>query len=973
MVKQLWGVSAEKVREHVRGGELTILSQNVRSINANLCKLQLLVSDLENPDVVCCQETWKPGDYLQYSICDYSQPYFATRKKARGGGVGIWCKLNLHHKCNTLYSNFNQGHFESIAVEVRTKRNRKYLIVNIYRPPGGDIDLFLRILKNLLREAGNEYNNNLILVGDININYDERDHFCVRYTEEIEKAGLHQYVRNATRVTLNTESIIDHIITRPLESYFIATIASSISDHLSIMFALNPSWNSYSIEEETPTVQHLSYKQEKINKIKEDLGYVNWFKLHNSMINDSADSICNKFCDVINNIIHGTALCNIKIKVRGNHPWYNRSLVSRKKLLNKLHKHFLRSKTNENQQVYQRAKTSYNHALREAKKEYYHGKLISCQNDSKETWRLLNEITDRKCRKGHQNISYLEVDGTEITDKKEIATRFNNFFSIAGSEVAGSLTTAYKKRLFCRSDKQFRFRPCTCTEIVKMIKSLKGKTSMGQDMLTSKMVKLLALELAIPLKLMFNKAIESGEFPKLWKTAKVIALHKKGEQSLIDNYRPISLLPIFSKVFEKILATQIVAYFEANNMFNKHQYGFRKGISTSHCLTNLVSAIQDSRSKKFSTSGVFFDLKKAFDIISHEILLQKLGRYGFDSKSLTLLNSYLSYRSQFVQVSQEKSSVVQLGRRGVPQGSVLGPLLFNVYINDINDGNDATIFLYADDTVLLTSTKNESELETQTQKNINLLNDWFLTNELVVNADKTKCMVFYKKYMKLNVKLNNAILEQIKDDKTIKYLGVELDTMLKFNSHTAQVCKKIRQANFALHRAKPFTNVAARKLIYNALIKPHFSYGCLVWGSLISRQNSKRLATLHNRAVKAIVAAPPRTHSEPIYKKLGILKFSDYCEVMNFKFVHDWLNRRLPVSLDNIFTTEMCNRARKAKQKIKCKYNGKLLSNILKPYLNLKTFHNYKFKNIKHAIGQHKLSNYYSICTVRGCKVCSHT
>ena len=360
--------------------------------------------------------------------------------------------------------------------------------------------------------------------------------------------------------------------------------------------------------------------------------------------------------------------------------------------------------------------------------------------------------------------------------------------------------------------KVFFMGPVTPFDILDSVKGLAPKSSAGYDNISNKILKETILEISTPLAHIFNLSFASGKMPINMKVAKTIPIFKSGESSELNNYRPISLLPTISKLLEKIVHKCLMSFLNNNNILHKHQYGFRRKHSTLHPIFHFIKHVTDFNDKRTKdlTIGIFLDLSKAFDTVSHSILLSKLHHYGIRGTSLEWFTSYLSDRTQFTEINGQKSSVAPV-KYGVPQGSILGPLLFLLYINDISNATSLNVLSFADDTTLYTSSPSPSKLSDYTNKELNNVFNWLVDNKLSLNISKTKFMLFgpqtsnHDKWKNLTLKINDVIIERVGKNynhTSLKFLGINLDTNLKFNNHIQFLSNKINKGLFALNQVK---------------------------------------------------------------------------------------------------------------------------------------------------------------------------
>ena len=481
----------------------------------------------------------------------------------------------------------------------------------------------------------------------------------------------------------------------------------------------------------------------------------------------------------------------------------------------------------------------------------------------KKTWDILRELTTGK--KEQPPIEKVKSNGLILTDPPKIANEFNTFFTRVGRNIADSVVPTSREP----SDyipppntplPNLRLDNISQHQIVDIISAMDSKSSTDANGISAKILKTIKYQISEPLSHLFSLSISTGVFPSKLKTSKTIPIFKAGDHTSCDNYRPISLLSSLSKILEKIVANSLVNHLEINNLLYDNQYGFLRGRSTLHNITKLTTKIsQDLNEKKF-VIGIFLDLKKAFDTVSHDILLSKLKKLGITGTPLKWFTSYLSNRSQFTEIGGFKSSELAIDI-SVLQGSILGPILFLCFINDLHLATWLLTLLFADDTAVIDSDTDLPALIIRVNGEIQKIANWFRSNKMSVNVSKTKYIVFRPKGQKITVNLDeNGVLYNSNEigqpddpnkifklgriyndhpctnERTYKFLGVHLDEFLSFDTHCTIISNKLARSNFIISRVKNILPIKSLKTLYFALVHPHLLY-CLPIYSCTTQKN----------------------------------------------------------------------------------------------------------------------------------------
>ena len=434
--------------------------------------------------------------------------------------------------------------------------------------------------------------------------------------------------------------------------------------------------------------------------------------------------------------------------------------------------------------------------------------LSTSSCEGRKTWRTMDNLLHWKASKSTPDA--IIIENKLSTDKGKIADAFNKYFATAcvTDENVNQNLPLYDEYLNNPTDASFNFEQVENAAVLQIINKLKPSHSCGCDKISSNSFKIIAKEVSPCITLIINQTLSSGIFPSKLKTAKVIHIYKKNDKILLKKYRPISILPVVSKIIENVMHNQMMDYFTSNKLFSYQQYGFRPNRSTELAALELMDRNIDIMNQNFSPVNVYADLSKAFDCLDHAILLSKLKCYGLNDNAIKLLKKYLSDRDQYVQLGNFKSQYHNISC-GIPQGSVMGPLLFNIVINDLPSATKKFDFImYADDTTLVSTLKNFGrtcnikEIECNINIEISKVTTWLQRNKLQLNVSKSKFMMFLKHpkiLPKLNITANGNVVDQVSE---FNFLGITIDENIAWNPHIHNTSIKIARVIGILRKLK---------------------------------------------------------------------------------------------------------------------------------------------------------------------------
>ena len=532
---------------------------------------------------------------------------------------------------------------------------------------------------------------------------------------------------------------------------------------------------------------------------------------------------------------------------------------------------FKKSKSNDDYLEYKNLRNQTQRQINKTKRDFVKNQIEENQSYPKKLWKNLKDLgLPSKSKSGSATIGLRDDNSDEIIfEDKFVANKFNHFFCNIAAKLVDKLPKtdfdedkiqAYYKEKGVSKD-SFKFTVVTETEVLKLLSSLNVTKSTGCDNISARFLKDAAKEIVCPLTYVINLSLRSSDVPADFKTARVVPLYKKGDCNSEGNYRPVSILPVVSKIFERIVYNQFYSYLCHNNLIYEYQSGFRSCFSTDTALTYLSDKIRFNMDQGLYTGVILLDLQKAFDTVDHVILLKKLKAIGACDSAVNWFNSYLSDRKQFVDVKGCLSTASDV-TCGVPQGSILGPLLFTIYVNDMASSISCDLCLYADDSLLLVSGKDVKSIELSLCNEMNSISNWLDSNKLSLHLGKTESILFaskkkIKKCSKLVIKCKDV---EIESKQNVKYLGATIDQDMSGSTMGNTVIKKVNSGLKFLYRKSGFLNFRERKLLCSALLQSRFDYGYNVYYRGLAQCFKKKIQTAQNKMIRYILGYDNRHH-----------------------------------------------------------------------------------------------------------------
>jgi len=618
--------------------QFTVLSLNIQSLAAKFGEFSDLINEMQTskvcPDILCLQETWNIVDNSMYPLPNYHPLLSTVRTNARGGGVAIYVKQHLSFKILSQYSIFLERIFESLIVEITLPSNKKIVIGSIYRPPTTpgltfteQFRQFSETLSGLLAELSNNYEH-VFLYGGFNLNVLEmsKNKFIAEYIDTIFSYGFLQLVTKPTRVSGNTATLIDHILTNssvPVHDTFI--LCSKLSDHFPIIHQLNFA----KIKLKTTTFQSRNFSPENLLKFKRALKEFNWDHVTEQNCAQEAFNNFSSTFDLFYNLYFPITTKTLNKNYNSIEPWMSSGILVSRKQKNLLCKQCINNPSALTVASFKRYRNLYNQVIRTAKKLHIEKQLLINQKNLRKTWQILFSAIHKDTKKTN-SIPNLVINNIKIGDPLLMATHFNEFFTSIAEKTIRNLNPSNKcpTDLIAQVQNKFKFSDKTLTkiEILNATKLLLDKKTPDHTGVSTHFIKKVLPVIVNPLHHIFSLSFTTGTVPTQLKLAKVIPIFKSGEKSNMDNYRPISLLSSFSKILEKIVSVRLCSFLETNKILSKWQFGFRSNHSTVHPLVHFLNNITDSLNTKKHSIAIFCDLKKAFDTCDRNILLNKLQK-----------------------------------------------------------------------------------------------------------------------------------------------------------------------------------------------------------------------------------------------------------------------------------------------------------------------------------------------------------
>ena len=917
-----------KLPNHIGTTQTNIVHFNIRSLDKHFGELMAFHAQTENIfEYTALSEIGKKNlESRKALLQSMGLDFHYKESHLSKGGAGLITKKDTEHIIrhdlafkNTKYNKVNLI-TESIWLERDfNDKKRNYIVGVIYRHPGSTkecLEEFTQQLNNILVKLEKE-NKKVYIMGDLNI-----DGMKVAYNKQVSsffnmlmEKDLIPLITKPTRVQDFSISLIDHAIVNTNAIKAEANIKSGIiysgiTDHLPVFLSIQEDHKT--VPRDRPLIR--IYNEKNKNSFYKELEKCDWnsFKETNN-VSTALKLFYKNWKECHDKSFPLMKLSRSKTKTK---PWLNDELAKEIRYKNNQYKLTLLNPTAENKEKFRKLRNSITNKTRRAHGNYYQEIINGEKQNLKTLWDLFGKVVNTKKVRNGKKIRELQHKKKKITNDKDIADTLNDFFCGIGHDLAKNHNNdleSYKKYMGHATQDSIELIPTNKIEVFDIIRTLKKKSG-GADEVHPRLLLHCRSIIAPLLAHLYNLSFEHTDYPDLLKIAKVIPIFKKQhEEERVDpgNYRPISLLSALNKILEKIIYKRLMKHIIKNNLLYKYQFGFRKNHSTTLALIDVIDNIRSNLHQGKKVAGVYIDFSKAFDCVNHHILLKKLEHYGIKGKMLQLIESYLTGRKQFTVANGTVSNTKEINC-GVPQGSVLGPLLFLIYANDIQNCTTEVLKLFADDSNGFIFENDYATLKSKIKSLLKELFKWSSDNKLTINTSKTCYSIFHSPKSNIPVQLNSIKINPneinqakdkkiktitIKREKQSKYLGLHLDELLNWEY---QICDldegllpKLTKINNSFKIIKHYIPENNRMLMFTAYFASKLYYGLELIGSADNTLIHK-LQVKQNRALKILFNKDFYTPTSKLHHDLKVLKVEDAYRFNLAKFVFKQQNNLLP-------------------------------------------------------------------------------
>ena len=810
---------------------LSIAHINIRGIINKLDELKLII-ETHNLKILHVCET-----FLTPSISSHvlNIPNFSIIRRDRIGRHGGGILTYIHNSLQfTAQSHLDNILPEALTIKITQPSAKPFLTSVIYRPPNSAsswVDSFTQLISHC-----RNINNELIVMGDFNINLAVSNN---SWCNTINQLGLLQLIKKHTRIQANSKSLIDHIyVSKCCNVIHSDVVDIGLSDHC-LVYMERKLGNKSFLHKPRTKITYLDWKHFSENAFQQELSEISWNDIY---LTNSSDSMLNLFYSKLKTIISKHLKEKSRfVKSTITPPWLDDEVRRSINLRDSL-------KHNKKWPEYKQQRNYTTNLIRRKKKK--HVADLICQSQGKQTKQLW-EILRNTSRSNTLPTIFQEGDARKPLSDGELATLLNTHFSNIANKLTPSVNQDNVSFPSINKSELLNLSPITPAQVVLYFKDIPVSKATGSDHLSVRILRLAMPFIINPLTDIINQAISEGTFPSQWKTAVVTPLHKSGDANNVSNYRPISVLPVLSKIYEKHILHHLNQFLTSHNIISNHQSGFRKNHSCTTVMHHLISEWSMKTKSKDTVILLFLDFSKAFDMVNHQIAIQKLRSIGIGGNFISVIQSYLTNRTQRVRVKSSLSPTLPI-TSGVPQGAILAPTIFQIFINDLLSlPLSCSVHAYADDTTFYIAGKDANKLQQHVNADLHLIQNWCRMNRMVLNSSKSHFLVLNAPSTNLSFKLNDTPLQE---KSSTKLLGFFLNNTLKWDDHILEISKKVSSNLRLFYNIRHLMNTHTSKLYYFAYIHSYLSYGISIYYPMSFTKHTNPLFNLQKKALRLICA-----------------------------------------------------------------------------------------------------------------------
>ena len=858
---------------------LSMCHLNVRGIKEKMSSIRTSLAGTF--DIIAITETnLSDNSNFDLTISGYQPIIRLDRYNRGGGGVAVYVSNSLAVK---RHHNLETPTLEALWLEIRSNNNI-FLLCVCYRPPDVPVSFWDDLQTQV--DLSKQIHMNFILTGDLNA--DPSSTNGPHLSRFADNNHLDILVHEPTRITETSSTILDQFLSNMSQCISDVTVHAPLStnDHCTISLCV-----SFKVTRERCYTRRVwYYKRAKFSEFRQKLKDYNWDTCFGT---DDVDHACDNWTNAFLDIAQSCIPSKLVTIRPDDSPWYNSELRQLKRHKDRLHHKAKRRNTPQDWQNFRNARNEYVNKLHAAE-QTYNTKLASELKEHKSLspkrwWHIAKSFLGKK---NDSTIPPIIDNDTVYFSSQEKANIFNEFFL---SHASINTDNATLPRLEPYTNSHLQNLSIQEKEVLEILKNIDVSKSSGPDEISPKMLKEAAPSISPSLTKLINLSLSSCRVPKAWKKANVLPIHKKNEKAVMNNYRPISLLSCVSKILERVVFKHVFNYFRDNFLITVYQSGFIPGDSTVNQLVQLYHMMCDAVDKKKELRIVFCDISKAFDRVWHAGIICKLDAMGIKGPLLKWFNNYLQDRYQRVVIGGACSSWENI-QAGVPQGSVLGPLLFLVYINDISRVVNSNIRMFADDTALFITVDDPVEAATVLNTDLQSISQWADQWLVTFSPPKTESMLISLKHHNIPHPVLKLDGSDISDVSSHKHLGITLTQNLSWDVHIDSITSKAGSKVDVLSRLMYKLDRQTLEIMYTSFIRPSLEYGDVVWANM-SQCKIRQLELIQKRAGRIISGAVRGTSTEIIYSELGWDSLEKRRYYHKMLFFHKIVNGNAPMYL----------------------------------------------------------------------------